>query len=171
MAELKLYLIRHAYAGERGPDYPDDSKRPLDAKGKQQTKQLHRFLKAQNVTFDRLFSSPYTRAAETAKPLAGLLRDEGATEYLDSLTGNDYPQVLSDLQGRLEADDHLVGLVGHEPYLSELAAFLLTGTAQGVRLQLKKAAFLVLRGELEAGKLGLEALISASAYRKLNLEG
>jgi phosphohistidine phosphatase SixA len=74
---MTLYLIRHAQAHERGPDYPDDSKRPLVDKGTKQVKSLVKALKALDITMDQLFSSPYTRAAQTAEPLLPQLKKDG----------------------------------------------------------------------------------------------
>ena len=32
-ATIELYLVRHAIAAERGPNYPDDRERPLTSEG------------------------------------------------------------------------------------------------------------------------------------------
>ena len=33
LRDIELYLVRHAIAAERGPDWPDDSARPLTPDG------------------------------------------------------------------------------------------------------------------------------------------
>ena len=162
-----IYLIRHASAAERGPSYPDDSLRPLTRKGQEQAESLARALKRMDVSFDRLFSSPYTRAAQTAESVAARLKKGCRIQYLDALTDDDYPQLLTDLGDGVKAGDETVALVGHEPFLSELASFLLTGEPQGVSVQVKKAALLALGGALAPGEMTLHLLLPAAVYRHL----
>ena len=188
---MTLYLIRHAQADERGPQdspkYPDDSLRPLVAKGQEQAKALARALEVLNVTFDRLFSSPYVRALETAEPLRERSLKEVAT--LSELTSSRYPQLLTQLVDNLvsnpvdkvlnkpvdKAVDNLasyvvsdlcVALVGHEPYLSELTSYLLTGNPSKVNLKFKKAMIVQLAGDLKAGNMTLLMMMSARAYKR-----
>lgn len=167
MAELQLFLIRHASAAERGADYPDDSLRPLVAKGHRQARQLSAFLQRLELSLDRLFSSPYTRAAQTAEPLARLLRSGRRVEYLDSLAAPDYLRLIADLHDYLSPDDRTVALVGHEPYLSALAAYLMTGEVGALAIRFKKGAVLELAGELQGGQMALCSLIPASSYKYL----
>ncbi len=188
---MTLYLIRHAQADARGPKYPDDSLRPLVAKGHKQAKALARAFHVLGVRLDRLFSSPYTRALETAQPLGEQL--EVKVETLAELTSSRYPQLLGRLvdkgvdkgvdnlmhEGASEpvdkgvdnsrsstADGAHVALVGHEPYLSELTSYLLTGDAWEVSIKFKKAMVVQLGGRLEAGKMTLQMMTPVSVYRK-----
>ena len=163
-----LYLIRHASAGERSPSYPDDSQRPLDDKGFKQAKTLARVLKTLDVTFDRLFSSPYTRAAQTAERLVGRLAEGRRVQYLDTLAGDDYQQLLVDVVENVTPADKTVALVGHEPYLSELASYLLTGTTS-VPLRVRKAAWATLAGGLAPGEMTLQTLLPAAVYRRVRV--
>jgi phosphohistidine phosphatase len=165
-SSLSLYLIRHAQAGEQGPDYPDDRLRPLVRKGVRQAAALQRFLVAQGVGFDQLCSSPLLRAAQTAEPLIPLVAQK-RVHYLDSLAAADYPQLLTDLRERLAPKDRTAALVGHEPFLGELAAWLLTGDPQGLRVRVRKASVTVLEGELGPGMMTLDSLIPARAYQAL----
>ena len=66
MAALELYLIRHGIAAERGPEYPDDSKRPLTGKGIAALKREAKALNGLGVTFDLIITSPLTRTRQTA---------------------------------------------------------------------------------------------------------
>ena len=169
---MTLYLIRHAQADERGPQYspkyPDDSLRPLIEKGQEQAKALAKALGILDIKFDRLFSSPYTRALETAQPLSERL--EVSVEMLTELTSSDYPQLLTKLVDNLdhnvEADVH-IALVGHEPYLSELTSYLLAGDIHGVNLKFKKAMLVQLTGALGARTMTLRMMLPASVYKKL----
>ena len=165
---MTLYLIRHAQADERGSKYPDDSRRPLTAKGQEQAKALAKALEILGVRFGKLFSSPYTRALETAQPLSERL--EVKVKMLSALTSSDYPQLLEQLVNSLGHDakrDVQVALVGHEPYLSELTSYLLTGDVHEVGLKFRKAMLVQLMGPLEAGTMTLKMMLPASVYKKL----
>jgi phosphohistidine phosphatase len=164
---MTLYLIRHAQADERGPTYPDDSKRPLVDKGFKQVKTLVKVLKALDIEFDALFSSPYTRAAQTAEPLLPQLKKGRHIHYLDHLAGDDYTQLLIDVKERLGKNDNTIALVGHEPYLGQLAANLLTGDTDEPKLNFKKAALLELSGELDISQMTLEMFMPASIYKNI----
>lgn len=68
----KLYLVRHAKAGERRLWEGDDRERPLSSKGWKQSEQLARRLADLDVS--ALLSSPYLRCVQTLEPLAKRLR-------------------------------------------------------------------------------------------------
>jgi len=159
----ELYLVRHARAAERGSEYPDDSQRPLVEKGHAQAKMLAKVFEVLDVTLDRLFSSPYIRAAQTAEPLSACLKQGRRVQYLEALADDTYTQLLYDLKESLEVKDEVIALVGHEPYLSELASLLLTD-AQSLDTAFKKAAFMQLSGSLAPGEMTLHALVPASVY-------
>ncbi|MCA9836362.1 MAG: phosphohistidine phosphatase SixA [Trueperaceae bacterium] len=162
---MELYIIRHARAAERGPAYPDDSQRPLVDKGHKQATTLARLFKAKKLEFDRLFSSPFTRAAQTASALKNCLLNGQALDYLDALTSDQYLDFIKDLHKQLSTKDGRIGLVGHEPYLSEFASYLLTGDRTSLNLRLKKAGFLVLSGRLEPGAMSLCGFQTYSWYK------
>lgn len=159
---IELYLIRHASADERGPEYPDDSKRPLIAKGHKQAKALARLLEVCDIKLDRLFSSPYTRAAQTAEPLSAALKKGQGVQYLDSLADDNYPQLLVDIREWLDTTHEAIALVGHEPYMSELGSYLLTGNEVSVNIRFKKAAMLSVAGTLAPGEMSLQAFVPVS---------
>lgn len=167
MADYELWLIRHAQAEERGPDWPDDARRPLVAKGHKQARTVEASLAALEVTLDRLFSSPFTRAAQTAEPLAARLRKGRRPEYLDALAGGAYPQLLRDLAEACAPDDAVVACVGHEPWLSELASLLLTGDPHRLGVHYRKSAAMLLSGALEPGAMTLELFLPVKVAKRL----
>jgi 8-oxo-dGTP diphosphatase len=67
----KLYLVRHAKAGERRLWDGDDIERPLSPKGWKQADLLASRLLGLDVS--ALYSSPYVRCMQTLQPLADLL--------------------------------------------------------------------------------------------------
>jgi phosphohistidine phosphatase len=164
---MTLYLIRHAQADERGPNYPDDSKRPLVDKGFKQVKALAKVLKMLEIEFDALFSSPYTRAAQTAEALLPQLKKGRHIHYLDSLASGGYTQLLIDVKERLGKNDKTIALVGHEPYFSQLAALLLTGDKNEFKINFKKAALLELSGDFEVSQMTLEMFMPVSVYKNI----
>lgn len=144
---LDLALIRHGIAEprDRGMDHPD---RPLTRRGRGRTQAVMEALVNRGVVLDRLISSPYRRAVETAQ-LAVQVGLASQLELDDRLSpGGSALELMERLQGR-------VALVGHEPDLSELACKLL-GLASG-RIPLKKAGLVLLHRAVHRWQL--EALI------------
>ena len=70
----KLYLVRHAKAGERRLWEGDDLHRPLSPKGWKQAEMLASRLASLDVSM--LYSSPYVRCVQTLEPLANRLDRE-----------------------------------------------------------------------------------------------
>ena len=124
MATLELYLIRHGIAEERGPEWPDDSKRPLTAKGITALKQEAKALAALGISFDLIISSPLTRTRQTAGVFAEHLPKKLNVELSDSLApGGTSVEVMQEIAK--QASKGRVALVGHEPNIGELAARLI----------------------------------------------
>jgi phosphohistidine phosphatase len=164
MSNLTLYLIRHARADERGSKYPDDTKRPLIEKGFTQAQNLAEVFQKLEIRFDYVFSSPYTRAVQTAQPLKSCLK-QGNLEFLESLTSSDYDQLLGEINGYLKKSNQAIALVGHEPYLSALASYLLIQNSEMARVKFKKAAWMVLSGKLESKSMALEMFVPYKFYK------
>ena len=162
---MTLYLIRHAHAGTAHHDDPDDHLRPLSRKGQRQAEALARALAVLEVRCDRLFSSPYTRAAETAAPLTPYVRG-GRLELLAELTKDDYSGLLQTLHANLKSDE-AVALVGHEPYLSGLTSYLLSGSKEHVGVRFRKGMIVRLDGPLEAGRMELHSALPPNLIKQL----
>jgi phosphohistidine phosphatase len=131
-----LYLVRHGIAAERGPDYPDDSKRPLTSEGKAKLRDIGAGLVALGIEWDEILTSPFTRARQTAEILAEAWSRRPPVTDLDELAvGGRNSGVLAALAsatGRRQ-----VALVGHMPGIGALAAELI-GAAH--ELDFKKGA-------------------------------
>lgn len=63
-----LYLLRHAAAGDRSKWEGVDAVRPLTKKGRRQSKSIAEYLGGAGI--ERIYTSPYTRCAQTVEPLA-----------------------------------------------------------------------------------------------------
>jgi 8-oxo-dGTP diphosphatase len=64
----KVYLVRHALAGDRNRWRGDDRLRPLTKKGMRQAQALGALLEHEPIA--QILSSPYRRCLETVAPLA-----------------------------------------------------------------------------------------------------
>lgn len=127
---IDVYLIRHAIAEQRGPAWPDDSKRPLTAEGIARMRRVVRGLAALDVVIDVVFTSPYQRARQTADLIAeGLSPRPPVVEVAQLAPSTRIGEMLAALPVRPR--QRSIALVGHEPSMSELAARLL-GTREAV---------------------------------------
>ena len=54
MRTLSIYLVRHGLAAERGPAWPDDTKRPLVPRGVARLRKEAQALRALSVVFDTI---------------------------------------------------------------------------------------------------------------------
>lgn len=152
---MELFLIRHAIA----EDGADDAARPLSAEGKKRFRREVKGLEALGVRFDRLLHSPRRRAVETAELLASLV--DGECEVSALLTAAPSDELLAQLHGRT------VALVGHEPHLSALLAWLLVGAPGRGAFVLKKGGVARLEGKPAPGGMRLVALLPPKVLREL----
>jgi phosphohistidine phosphatase len=123
-ARRTLYLVRHAIAEERGPRWPDDRLRPLSAEGAARMRRAVRGLEALDEPIEVILTSPLTRAVQTAEILARGLAARPDVVRIDALAPGTPPARLARAlaaHGKPEA----MALVGHEPDLGQLAAWLI----------------------------------------------
>jgi phosphohistidine phosphatase len=123
--EHRLYLVRHAIAGERGPQWPRDEERPITKEGAARMREIVKGFRRLDESIDLILTSPLVRARQTADILAAGLSPAPAIRAFAALApGSSPPQVvaaLSALRTRAEG----IALVGHEPGLGLLAAWLI----------------------------------------------
>ncbi|HUE86568.1 MAG TPA: phosphohistidine phosphatase SixA [Vicinamibacterales bacterium] len=166
-ATIELFLVRHAIAAERGPNYPDDRERPLTDEGITRFKTAVEGLKSLDVKIELVLTSPLVRASHTAELLAASIGGKPRIEPLEALApGGRLTQVLDAVAKFAKRARH-IALVGHEPDLGELAARLLR--ARGT-IEFKKGAVccLELDGAMPAGPGTLRWLIPPRALRKIH---
>jgi phosphohistidine phosphatase len=148
---MELWIVRHAAAVARNPGL-EDSTRPLTPRGRKRWKKAVSGLEARGVSFDALYHSPWTRAVETAEPLARLLTGERV-----ELTELAMPPDVALLE-RLRGER--VAVVGHSPWLEELLSLLVSGsTGAAQNFVLKKGGVAWLEGEPRANGMQLRALL------------
>ena len=156
---MQLFLVRHAIAVASAPDHPDAT-RPLTPEGRARFIKAVRGAKALGWRFDHLYHSPLTRAVQTAELLRPLL--DGPCTTLPDLARAPDEEMLAHIEGAR------VALVGHEPHLGALAAWLVTGDpACGERFCFKKGGVAVLTGDPRPGAMTLEGLLAPKLLRRL----
>src|SRR5262245_54000460 len=138
---MRLYVVRHGVAEAEARTGGDDARR-LTASGRTKVRKIARGLRALRVKVDVLLTSPLPRAAETA----AILAEHGGlplpVELPALATGMAPLTTLRALAPKVKNGDAM--LVGHEPGLSRLAAVLLTGSPDGLAIDLKKGGVIVL---------------------------
>ncbi len=106
-------------------------------------------LRKLKVQPELILSSPYVRAWETAVAAARVLTPRRKPEELNALTPSGRPErIWTVLQSHAALQSAM--LVGHEPLLSEFAAFAVH--SPHLRINLKKAGFI--RIDLDSVQVG-----------------
>ena len=135
---MRLILMRHAHAGEADPRrWPDDRQRPLSDKGRRRHAVVADALRRMGVRFDRLLSSPLVRARQTADIIAAVYGGAPAIEETPALGDRATLADLLAALARLPADAAVL-CVGHEPFLSEAEAALISRGGP-VRIEMRKS--------------------------------
>src|SRR3954467_12211147 len=118
---MNLYLLRHGIAAEPGTaGITRDADRPLTADGEKKVGKIARAMKAMELSFDAIVSSPYVRARQTAELVAESLGSTERLQLSEHLTPEGEVRALLESMNRAHARAENVLLVGHEPYLSDL---------------------------------------------------
>ena len=144
---MLLLLVRHAHAGDRDPErWPDDTLRPLTDKGRKTQAKVAKTLRDLGHRPELVLTSPWLRAAQTAEILQQGLALPAPPIPCPALADDPDPAALQEAVGP-RGDKAVVALVGHSPWMEELAALLLTGATHGLRLDLPKSGVLALESD------------------------
>jgi len=158
---MQLFVIRHAVAEAPGPG-TEDSARALTDAGKAKLRRVVRGLRALDLRFERILTSPWKRAVQTARQLEPLAA--APPVETDLLAQPPRAELLALIAERGEA----TAIVGHEPWLGELAAWLAFGdTRHGEALIIKKCGLLWLAGTAVPGGMQVRAAIPPRLLRAL----
>ncbi|MGI0066729.1 MAG: phosphohistidine phosphatase SixA [Nitrosotalea sp.] len=138
---MDLLILRHGEAGRHSLS-PGDSKRQLTSEGKQEIVDLSNGLQSLKIKLDYIFTSPLSRAKQTAEIVAKSLKYSGKIEEIDSLKPESSRLEFYSILSKLKRDS-VVLVVGHEPYLSEMISEAISQS--GCRIRLKKAGLARIR--------------------------
>jgi phosphohistidine phosphatase len=164
-APRTLYLIRHAIAYERGPKWPDDTKRPLTHAGIAKMRRAAKGIVAAGVKIDVVLSSPLVRARQTADIVAGAYKRPPKIVEAKELA----PDQSAEAVAKLLASHRQAGvlaLVGHEPDLGQLTAWLI-GASRPISFKKGGAARIELHEPAVRGSGQLVWLVTPSLMRKI----
>jgi phosphohistidine phosphatase len=136
---MLLLLIRHAHAGDRDPDrWPDDRDRPITDKGRKAQRRMSRRLRKLGFVPTRVLASPWLRAAQTAAVLVEQLDlTTPIVPCAPLATEPDLIRLADDIGD--PGPDTVVALVGHSPWMEELAGLLLVGSEARLRVDFPKS--------------------------------
>jgi len=119
---MHVYIIRHAWAEDRGDEWPDDRLRLLTKAGMKRFAKVASRLADNDVVPKVIATSPLVRCRQTAEILADELDEEPEVIELAALEPG------SDLESLLEwtaSQSGDVAWVGHAPDVGQLAAALI----------------------------------------------
>jgi phosphohistidine phosphatase len=165
---MKLLVLRHDVAEPReaGASRDADAKRALTAAGRRRAEKAARALARWVGEVDLLASSPLRRARQTADALAAELDDVEVTEVdvlAPGVAPADVAAWLAEQRGFEQA-----AIVGHEPGLSTLVTWLVSGLSTPI-LELGKggACLLELPEHVAPGQARLLWLLRPGQLRGL----
>lgn len=138
--------MRHGHALSRQEaGVASDSERPLSGRGEREVLEAANRLKAGGFAPDRIVSSPFLRARRTAEIAAGVF--PSAARETAQVVSDGPAQALLDLAQGFCSGKERVLVVGHQPLIGAVAAFLLGDDP----FDLSPAGFAKLKCEGEPG--------------------
>lgn len=121
---MRIYLLRHAIAAERGSAAYADDDRPLTEEGKAKMSKAAKGLSSVITDIDVILTSPLVRAHDTARIAARALRAESKVEVCKELSPGSSMKHLMTYLAKFRGLNNMM-LVGHEPDLGIIASLLL----------------------------------------------
>jgi phosphohistidine phosphatase len=158
---MQLLVIRHAIAEDAGPER-DDAARALTDAGRAKFRRAVRGLRTLDVRLERILTSPWKRAAQTSELLAAIA--DGPAIATELLTRPPSDPLLALIAERSET----TAVVGHEPWLGELVAWLAFGDPRcGDAVLIKKSGVVWLEGTAVPGGMQIRASIPPKVLRAI----
>lgn len=165
---MQLLIVRHAIAMDR-EEYAKtgrpDSDRPLTDTGRRRMRKNARGLQRISPHPDLIGTSPWLRAADTARVIAETLGVE-RMETVEEMTPDHHPRELAQwLNGKVDIGSVIV--VGHEPHLGEVVTWLMGGSGSNVEFKKGGACLLKIDGKVDAGTAILQWHLAPAQLRSL----
>ena len=133
---MEIYILRHGLA-EEAHGGMRDADRPLTPEGTKKLLPVLRRARAIDVQPPVILTSPYRRARETAQVAAEALRGEPKLVECRALIPDSSPEAVWD-EIRNHKSDKQIMVVGHEPLLSSVYAYLMG--AASAQIDVKKGS-------------------------------
>jgi phosphohistidine phosphatase len=170
MGEKRSVKASGAKTNEETDDGKNDEHRPLTPEGMRKMRKNAQGLRELVGRPDLLITSPLTRAVQTASILREMWLDLDVASS-DLLKPGASPEALTDwinTRAFAHENDALIAIVGHEPHLSSLASWYLSGHRKSL-FELKKggACLLSFSSDVNRAKAKLEWLVTPGVLRKL----
>ena len=166
---MQLLVIRHAIAEDAetfAGTGRDDSERPLTEEGRDKMRRGVEGLRRLVTKIELLAASPYVRAMQTAELVAeGYGWDADRITRVESLVP-DAPLERFQSWVQRQSKARTIAIVGHEPHLSILVTWMMSGLRES-RLELKKggACLLEFDGQPGPGVGVMQWLMTAGQLR------
>ena len=135
---MELYLVQHGKAVAKDVD----PARPLTQEGRAEVERVAAFIEPLNLCVDCVWHSGKTRADQTAKILAAVIRADKDVIQREGLGPNDD---VGELANELDALGLNVMIVGHLPFLNKLASVLITGSESANAVAFKNGGVVSIR--------------------------
>lgn len=136
---MNLYLLRHGIAEDHSAR-GGDAERELTDEGREKLSGLLRRAAKGGVCPDRILTSPYARALQTAQMAAKILNGPDPIETPALVPHGNPRGVWNEIRANHDAE-HLL-LAGHEPLLSQTVSYLLD--APTLKVEMKKGALVAI---------------------------
>ncbi len=161
---MELYILRHAIAEDRANwEEAADHERPLTRDGEAKMRRIAQGMKALDLSFQIILSSPFCRAKQTAEIVGDIFEARELITLTPALAaGEPSHKIVSQIEKDYPAVESIL-LVGHEPDLSGLVSLLVSGDGE-LAITLKKGGLCKLKiDSLKHGRCAtLEWLLAPS---------
>jgi phosphohistidine phosphatase len=127
-----VYVVRHAWAEDVGPD-GDDFSRPLTKKGRRRFEKFISHLRDAGMQVGRIAASPLVRTRETAEIMAEVFGLEAPIDLVDALAPGANWRAL--VEWTIRQDTASVAWVGHAPCVGRLVALTIGDGSAAIRMQ------------------------------------
>ncbi|AWR96978.1 phosphohistidine phosphatase SixA [Acidianus sulfidivorans JP7] len=156
---INLLIVRH---GDSEPkiDGKDDKDRKLVKKGVKQMRRIAEFIDEMEYNIDRIITSPYIRAYQSAEAILDELGiDDKKIETMDELSPDKDPSAFIEKMKEF-TDESTILIVGHEPYLSNYIKAITGGN-----VEIKKGGMAVVEYDLTQNKGELKLLLTQKVLK------
>ncbi len=121
----RLYLMRHGHAPTKAEaGVAKDALRPLSEQGRKDVRLMAAALKTRGAVLSLILHSPLLRAVQTAAEVSAILQPSLGAEVFAALDNTRTAEEVERALAARAACINEVLAIGHQPQISELAAFI-----------------------------------------------